>query len=189
MSEQSGSEQSGVVRRAVPADREALLQMQAQSFRTLGRHHYGPEVIEAFLTHVGTLDPYLIEDRTYLVIEHEGVIMACGGWSVRRPVYAAHAANDAELAPQAPVVRAVYTNALMVRQGLGRRIMAMIEAEILQAGFDRVSLTATLSGLPLYRAIGYQGDAPVIVNLPGGHPLIGIAMEKRFDGADARRAA
>lgn len=180
-------EQGGIIRWAAPADREAIVEMQAHSFRTLGRHHYGPEVIEAFILHVGTLDPHLIEDRTYFVIESDDVIMACGGWSVRRPVYATHAANDAELAPRVPIVRAVYANALMARQGLGRRIMAEIEADILRAGYDRACLTATLSGLPLYRALGYSGDTPVVVNLPGGYPLVGIAMEKRLDGA--RRAA
>jgi GNAT superfamily N-acetyltransferase len=183
------SERCGVIRRAVPADREALLDMQAQSFRVLGRHHYGPEVIEAFLTHVGTLDPHLIEDGAYFLIEHDGVIIACGGWSLQQPGYAAHAANDAELVPQLPKVRAVYAHALMPRQGLGRRIMAAIEADILRAGFHGACLSATLGALPLYRAIGYRGDAPVVVNLPGGHPLVGIAMEKRFDGAGARRAA
>lgn len=183
------SERQGTIRRATAADREAIVAMQVHSFRTLGRHHYGTEVIEAFILHVGTLDPHLIEDRNFFVIERDDMIMACGGWSMRRPAYALHAANDAELTPQVPVVRAVYANALMPRQGLGRRIMAEIEADIRRAGHDRACLTATLSGLPLYRAIGYRGDSPVVVTLPGGHPLVGIAMEKRLDSDSAHRAA
>ena len=53
-----------IVRRAEFQDRDALLDLHARSFRTHGRHHYGVEVIEAFLAHVGTLDPVLLEDRT-----------------------------------------------------------------------------------------------------------------------------
>ena len=85
-----------IVRRAEAQGRSALLGLQAQGFRTHGRHHYGVEVLEAFLAHVGTLDPTLLEDRTYFLIEGGGEILACGGRSVRRPRYAAHAANDAD---------------------------------------------------------------------------------------------
>lgn len=177
------------VRRARPEDRAALLELQAASFRTHGRHHYGAEVIEAFLAHVGTLDPGLIEDSTYFVIESEGELMACGGWSVRQPGYVLHAANDADPGSLVPKVRAVYVHPLMARQGLGRRIMATIEAEIAAAGHQRATLTSTLTGLPLYRALGYRGDAPVVLNLPGGHPFVGIAMEKQLARGGIRQAA
>lgn len=175
------------IRRALPGDRRALLQLHADSFQTLGRHHYGAEVIGAFLA-AGTLDTGLIEDRTYFVLEGDGVMMACGGWSVRQPSFA-------RLAPiggaggVVPKVRAVYVHPCFARKGVGRHLMNFIEAEIVRAGFTRATLMSTLTGLPLYRALGYRGDAPVILSLPGGHPFVGIAMEKRLDCGGVRRAA
>ena len=77
----------------------------------------------------------------------------------------------------------------MARQGLGRRIMQRVEIEIANAGYHRATLTSTLTGLPLYRALGYRGDAPVILSLPGGYPFVGIAMEKQLDCGKLRAVA
>jgi GNAT superfamily N-acetyltransferase len=116
------------------------------------------------------------------------VMLACGGWSVRQPSFA-------RLAPiggaggVVPKVRAVYVHPCFARKGLGRHLMNFIEAEIVRAGFTRATLMSTLTALPLYRALGYRGDAPVILSLPGGHPFVGIAMEKRLDCGGVRRAA
>jgi len=175
------------IRRALPGDREAMLQLHAESFRTLGRHHYGPEVIGAFLA-AGTLDPALIDDRTYFVLEGDGVMLGCGGWSVRQPGFArlAPIGNPVGVVPK---VRAVYVHPRVARQGFGRHLMVFIEAEIARAGFARATLTSTLTGLPLYRSLGYRGDTPVVLNLPGGLSFVSIAMEKRLDRSGLSRAA
>lgn len=175
------------IRRARPGDRDTLLELHAESLRQLGRYHYGPEVIEAFLT-AGTLDSLLIDDRTYFVLEADGAMLASGGWSVRKPSYARMTAVGAD-ASVVPKIRAVYVHPRLARRGLGRHLMTFIEAEVVRAGFTRVTLTATLTGLPLCRAIGYRGDAPVVLSLPGGHPFVGIAMEKRLDCRGMRHAA
>lgn len=175
------------IRRAQPGDRDALLDLHAESLRSLGRHHYGPEVIEAFLA-AGTLDPGLIDDRTYFVLEGNGAVMGCGGWSIRRPGFARLAAIGME-AGAVPKVRAVYMHPRFARQGLGRHLMVFIEAEIMRAGFARATVTSSLASLPLYRSMGYLGDAPVVLNLPGRQSFVGIALEKRLDCSRARRAA
>lgn len=175
------------IRQAVPADREALLQLHAESFRALGRHHYGADVISAFLA-AGTLEAAVIEDRTYFVLEAEGTMMACGGWSVRQPGFARLATVGAAVGV-VPKVRAVYVHPQFARHGLGRQLMTFIEGEIARAGFARATLTSTLTGLPLCRALGYRGDAPVVLNLPGRHSFVGIAMEKRLDCRGFRNAA
>jgi len=175
------------IRRALPGDREALLELHSESFRTLGAHHYGAEVIGAFLA-AGTLDAALIDDRTYFVLEDGSTMLACGGWSVRQPGFARLATIGAGIGA-VPKVRAVYVRPQFARQGLGRHLMTFIEAEIVRAGFTRATLTASFTGLPLCRALGYRGDVPVVLNLPGGHHFVAIGMEKRLDSRGVRRAA
>lgn len=175
------------IRRALPGDRDALLQLHAESFRTLGRHHYGPAVIGAFLA-AGTLDAALIDDGTYFVLERDGAMLGCGGWSIRRSALARFAPAGT-VSGAVPKVQAVYLHPGFVRQGLGRYLMGFIETEITRAGFTRAMLTSTLTGLPLYRALGYRGDVPVVLTLPGGHPFVSIALEKRLDSRGLRSAA
>jgi GNAT superfamily N-acetyltransferase len=64
----------------------------------------------------------------------------------------------------------MYTHPAFVRRGVGRMILGACEAAARAEGFRRVQLVATMPGLPLYEACGYQvverffddrGGAPV----------------------------
>ena len=48
-----------VIRRARIGDRERLRRMQARAFRILGRGDYTDAEIDAFLTHLGTMDDFM----------------------------------------------------------------------------------------------------------------------------------
>ena len=43
-----------------------------------------------------------------------------------------------------------------VRRGIGSRILALCETAARAEGFKAVQLTATMAGLPLYRACGFK---------------------------------
>ncbi|HEX4741109.1 MAG TPA: GNAT family N-acetyltransferase [Caulobacteraceae bacterium] len=132
------------------------------------------------------LDTQLVADRTYFVLEAEGRIAGCGGWSRRGTLYGGDhstALRDAALldpARDAARVRAMYTNPDFTRRGVGRRILALCESAAAAAGFSRVELMATLSGLPLYRACGYVEIEPVISETELG-PVPLIRMGKPLD--------
>ncbi len=73
-------------------------------------------------------------------------------------------------AKDAARVRAMYTHPSFVRRGVGRLILGGCEQAARAEGFTRAELVATMAGLPLYRACGYQvierftddrGGAPV----------------------------
>ena len=121
------------------------------------------------------LDSQLIRDGTYFVAEEYGALAGCGGWSRRATMYGGDVSpgrDPALLDPRkdAARVRAMYTHPSFVRRGVGRMILAACEQAARAEGFTRAELVATMAGLPLYLACGYQpterftddrGGAPV----------------------------
>ena len=121
------------------------------------------------------LDTQLVIDGTYFVVEERGALAGCGGWSRRATMYGGDVSpgRDPALldpAKDAARVRAMYTHPGFVRRGVGRMILDACEAAARAEGFRRVELVATMAGLPLYEACGYEvterfsddrGGAPV----------------------------
>jgi len=146
---------------ATEADLPALKALMARSIGELQKGFLDEAQIAASRAVMG-LDTQLIADRTYFVVEQDGVLAGCGGWSARATLYGGdHSAalRDAKrLDPtrDAARVRAMYTHPHFARRGIGRLILSLCEAAAAEAGFRRVTLMATLSGEPLYRACGYR---------------------------------
>ena len=139
---------------------------------------------------VAQVDPDLITDGTYLVLEAAGEIVACGGWSRRGRVYTGSApapGDDRYLDPatEAAHIRAMYVRADWTRRGLGRRIIEASEDAARQMGFRRMDLVATLPGIPLYQAAGYVPTAEIEdVELADGVRLPCQAMTKALGAVE-----
>ena len=130
------------------------------------------------------LDGQLIEDETYFVIESGGLAVGCGGWSRRATLYGGdHSAgrDSALLDPSkdAARVRAMYTRPGFTRRGIGRLILALCESAAAAEGFTRLELMSTLSGRPLYAAVGFEAIEDV-VDASGGVPVPLIRMGKEI---------
>jgi GNAT superfamily N-acetyltransferase len=121
------------------------------------------------------LDSQLVKDGTYFVVEENGALAGCGGWSRRATMYGGDVSPGRDPALLDPAkdparVRAMYTHPAFVRRGVGRMILARCEDAARAEGFTRAELVATMAGMPLYLACGYQpverftddrGGAPV----------------------------
>ena len=146
-------------RLATPEDMPALTALMDRAIGELQRGFLTEDQIAASRKLMG-LDSQLIEDRTYFIVESDGALAGCGGWSARATLYGgdhspgrdAHGLNPASDAAR---VRAMYTHPDFARRGVGRLILSLCEAAAREAGFARVELAGTLSGQPLYEACGY----------------------------------
>ncbi len=128
------------------------------------------------------IDTQLIDDGTYFVVEADGQVAGCGGWSRRGTLYGGDqtSGRDAALldpAKDAARTRAMYTHPDHVRKGVGRLILSLCEAAARAEGFTRMELMATLSGEPLYRACGYAPDER-LTDDRGGVPVPLLRMSK-----------
>ncbi len=142
-------------------DLPALSALMALAIGELQRGFLGEAEIEASRAVMG-LDTQLVRDGTYFVIENDGKLAGCGGWSRRATLYGGdHSAGLREPALLDPFVdaarvRAMYTHPDFTRRGVGRMIIQRAEAAAVAEGFSRAELMATLSGEPLYRQCGYE---------------------------------
>jgi len=148
-------------RLATEDDLDALHHLMGQAIARLQNDFLTPEQIKAS-HHVMGLDTQLVHDRTYFIVEAEGVIAGCGGWSWRATLYGGDTSIvEREPAPLDPAtdaarVRAMYTNPDFARRGIGRMVLDLCEDAARASGFGKVEMMATLSGEPLYRACGYM---------------------------------
>jgi GNAT superfamily N-acetyltransferase len=159
-------------RLATPDDMPDLQRLMTDSIRALLPAFLSPEKVEASFAVMG-VDSQLIEDGTYFVVEEDGVLAGCGGWSRRATLFGHNhtAGRDARLldpASDAARIRAMYTAPNFARRGVGRRILELCEAAARAEGFTRAELGATKGGEPLYRACGYREIERLEVPTPGG---------------------
>jgi GNAT superfamily N-acetyltransferase len=138
----------------------ALRDLIARSGRGLSAPYYTAEQAEALTRHVFGVDTQLIADRTYFVIEDEGRLVACGGWSRRRTLFGGDQMKrgpDPLLDPASEParIRAFFVDPGMARRGLGRRLLAECIRAAKAAGFRALELASTLPGEPLYLASGF----------------------------------
>ena len=169
---------------ATEADIEPLHAVMEAAIEKLQAGFLTPEQVEASRETMG-MDTQLIADRTYLVVESDGQIAGCGGWSMRGTLFGGdHSAgrdtNFLDPATGAARIRAMYTNPEFVRRGVGSLVIRTCEVAALEKGFTRTELMATLSGEPLYRACGYLPAEYIEVETSNGVKVPLIRMEKHF---------
>ena len=148
------------IRLAVEADLPALRALMDRAIGELQRGFLSPEEVEASFDIMG-LDTQLIADRTYFLVESDGQLAGCGGWSRRATLFGGDhtSGRDAALldpAIDAARIRAMYTSPDFVRRGVGRLVIDTCEAAAAAEGFTRCEMAATLAGEPLYRSCGYE---------------------------------
>ncbi|MDE2412354.1 MAG: GNAT family N-acetyltransferase [Sphingomonadales bacterium] len=168
---------------ATEEDLPALNALMTRAIEHLQGGFLTPEQVRASHKVMG-LDTQLVTDRTYFLVEEDGRLAGCGGWSFRATLYGGDdsvvAREPARLDPatDAAKVRAMYTDPAFVRRGIGRLVLNLCEQAARDAGFCRVELMGTMAGVPLYRAAGYVGVEEVLSAPIDGVRVPLLRMEK-----------
>jgi len=164
-------------------DLDALRALMDAAISELQAPFLDARQIESSRTIMG-LDTQLVDDGTYFVVDVDGELAGCGGWSRRATLYGGdqspgRSAALLDPATDAARVRAMYTHPRHTRKGVGRLILTLCENAARAEGFTTVELMATLAGEPLYRACGY-GPLERIVDDRGGAGVPLIRMRKQL---------
>lgn len=157
------------------ARRDEIPAMEALIVRSalaLSAGFYTPEQAAAVTQHVFGVDTQLVEDQTYFVIERDGVLAACGGWSKRSTLFGGDRTKDGpdpllDPATQAARIRAFFVDPAAARRGLGRQLLDHCSTQAAAAGFLSLELAATMPGVPLYEAAGFEIVERFELSLPG----------------------
>jgi GNAT superfamily N-acetyltransferase len=171
------------------ADVPRLREIIEASVRGLQSSDYSSAQIEGALASVYGVDSQLIADRTYFaaeIIDSDSggrTIVACGGWSRRKTLYGGdqYAGREDSLldpAHDSAKIRAFFVHPDWARQGIGRLILEVCENAAREAGFTRLEMGATLSGVAFYRAQGYVEIENQSVPLGNGESLPIVRMSK-----------
>jgi len=171
------------LRLATLDDIPAIEALIAASVNGLQAGDYSAAQRASALGSVFGVDRQLIRDGTYFVIENAGAFIACGGWSKRKTLYGSDTVegkDDALLDPSvdAARIRAFFVHPDWARRGLGSRLLDAGEQAARAAGFKRLELGATLTGIPLYERHGFQPLERSEVPLPNGATLPIVRMWK-----------
>ncbi|MBV8518065.1 MAG: GNAT family N-acetyltransferase [Acidobacteria bacterium] len=172
------------IRVATASDLSAIDRVMRASMQSLGAAFYDERQLASAVAYIAQPDHHLVDDGTFYVVEDEdGTIVACGGWSARRKLFTgtdAQAATSGMLNPATDParIRAMFVHPAAARRGLGRLILETAERAAHAAGFTRCELMATLPGVPLYRACGYEELEPTVIRLPDGVELETVRMGK-----------
>jgi GNAT superfamily N-acetyltransferase len=189
------------IRKASTDDVPRLREIIEASVRGLQAGDYSPAQIESALQFIYGVDSQLIADGTYFVAESraslqpaaeptgrrrdESIIVACGGWSKRRTLYGGDqfaGREDSLLDPSRDTakIRAFFVHPDWARRGIGSMILNACERAAADAGFRRLEMGSTLSGIPFYRARGYAEIENQEVPMNDGTTLPVVRMAKNL---------
>ena len=171
------------IRAATLADGDAIDELMKVSTRDLFPGFYDAAQTAASVRYIASVDRLLLSDGTYFVLEANGEVVACGGWSRRGKLYmgSLSAADDTRIidpASEPARVRAMFVRPDWTRRGLGTRILEACQAAAKAEGFKSLALMATLPGVPLYERFGFRVREQTHIVMPDGTSIGSALMDK-----------
>jgi len=176
-----------VLRVATLEDAQRVDALIKESAAAIFPRYYDQRATASAVRHVAQVDPILIADGTYFVLETDGDLVACGGWSRRDRLYSGSdsSAGDSRLLDpltEPARVRAMFVREDWLRRGLGRRILDECARAARREGFGRLFLGSTLPGVQFYLAYGFEPVEEREVELADGARFACVFMEKAIAG-------
>ena len=174
-----------IIRKATMEDRDAIQQLIADSARRLSREHYTDLEIETAIETVFGVDTSLIEDGTYFVVEIDGQLAGCGGWSKRKTLFGGDQYTSRDVGYIDPKsepakIRAFFIHPDHARKGIARAIVNQCENEAREHGFHALELLSTLPGIEFYKSCGFTETGTLDLDLTEQVKLKFVPMRKEL---------
>jgi GNAT superfamily N-acetyltransferase len=171
------------IRKAKLEERDAISQLIADSARHLSRAYYNDQQIETAIATVFGVDTDLIEDGTYFVVEIDGELAGCGGWSRRKTLYGGDQFTSRDASYLDPTsepakIRAFFIHPAHARKGIARALLNHCETEARADGFRALELMSTLPGIEFYKSCGFTETGDFDLQLTEAVKLELVPMRK-----------
>ena len=172
-----------IIRKATIEERDAMSELIAESARHLSRAHYNAQQIETAIATVFGVDTSLIEDGTYFVVEVDGNLAGCGGWSKRKTLYGgdqytSRDTNYLDPTSEPAKIRAFFIHPDHARKGIARALLNHCETEARAQGFRALELMSTLPGIEFYKSCGFEETGNFDLQLTDAVTLELVPMRK-----------
>lgn len=166
---------SVTLRVAGPDDARAVAAVLAASYGALYRGWYRDEILEQALPAMTRANPRLLASGSYFVVEIEGRVISCGGWSRETPV--------GPSTPRLAHIRHFATHPDYLRRGAAGALLGRCLKEAPADGAREIEV---LSSLPAEAFYAGHGFAPVaVVHAPMGGAAFACIQMRRSCGREA----
>ncbi|MGG7566915.1 GNAT family N-acetyltransferase [Rhodovulum sp. DZ06] len=160
-------------RPARPEDADAVTELLTRSYTRLFDDWYDAPTLTAALPVMAKANPKLLESEGWFVVEEDGVLIGCGGWSAEEP-------ETGAVVPGEGHGRHFATHPDHLRRGVGRAIWDASVAQAKAQGVTRMIVYSSLPAESFYTALGFRPLRQRFVNLPGGARFVSVEMEAKI---------
>lgn len=151
-------------RRATSDDREGIFRVHVTAVRETCVSHYAPFEIEGWVgvRRLETYAPPFEANDVFVAVERDQVV----GFS--------------QLNPATYEVEAVYVDPAFGRQGIGARLLRLVEDTASARGLRDLRLAASLNAVPFYTACGFVAQPEATYRLSTGITIRCVPMTKKL---------
>jgi N-acetylglutamate synthase-like GNAT family acetyltransferase len=165
-------ESSFQIRKASRQDAKPIFGLRSRAILAKCSGHYDEQVLAHWTQ--GDMSKEFIDDVavSFYVTELNGEIIGTGQLRV------------AQDAPNLGLVDAIFVEPNHMGSGAAKAMILHLEQQAMAAGFQRLTLDATLNAAPFYRRCGFIGDELSQYHSPRGLVLACVPMEKSLSLMD-----
>ncbi|MGV2068822.1 GNAT family N-acetyltransferase [Agrobacterium sp. 22-226-1] len=141
------------------SDATAVTTLLERAYPTLMAASYNTAVLALALPLMTKSNPTLLASETYYVVEDNGRLVGCGGWTPERP-------GTGEVKPGVAHLRHFASDPDQARQGIGRLIYNQCVTDATDRGVVRFQVFAALNAETFYQRLGLRRIS--VINLVMG---------------------
>lgn len=157
-------------RLARPEDADQVTDLLTRSYGKLFNDWYDAPTLGVALPVMTRANPELLASDGWFVVEDDGALIGCGGWTPEEPETGEITAGEAH-------VRHFATDPAHLRRGIGRAIWDASVAQARAQGVTRMICYSSLPAEAFYCALGFRPLRQKFVTLRDGVRFASVEME------------